>query len=257
MQVLKSFLIAFSLYSRVPVPQFQWEEEDMRYVFCFFPWVGALIAVCLYGWLCLCDSCGMGSLCRTMTAAAIPLLITGGFHVDGFLDTMDAVHSYQPKERKLEILRDSHIGAFAVIMFAVYGMVCLGGLSEIERRDLQRIMCSGFFLSRCFSGISAVSFPLAREDGMLYQFADSSRRRIVKGSLYLQSAACVCLMLYWNVFAGLLAAGVAVSLLVCYFYRSRREFGGVTGDTAGCFVVLCEGGIIAAMALFNILAKYK
>ena len=45
-----------------------------------------------------------------------------GFHVDGFMDTMDALHSYQPRERKLEILKDSHIGAFSVIKLAEFGL---------------------------------------------------------------------------------------------------------------------------------------
>ena len=48
MGIVKSFLIAFSMYSRIPVPQFQWEERDMRYIFCFFPWVGAVVGVCVY-----------------------------------------------------------------------------------------------------------------------------------------------------------------------------------------------------------------
>ena len=47
--------------------------------------------------------------------------------MDGYMDTMDAFHSYQPKERKLEILKDSHIRAFAVIMLAVYGFDLYGG----------------------------------------------------------------------------------------------------------------------------------
>ena len=53
MGIVKSFLIAFSMYSRIPVPQFQWEERDMRYTFCFFPWVGAVVGVCVYGWNCV------------------------------------------------------------------------------------------------------------------------------------------------------------------------------------------------------------
>ena len=134
MHIVKSVFIAFSLYSKIPLLQCAWEEDDMKYVYCFFPWVGALIGGCLFLWLYLCGRLQIGSLCRTMTGAAIPLLITGGFHVDGFMDTMDAVHSYQPRERKLEILKDSHIGAFAVIMLVLYGLAFLSALSEVENR---------------------------------------------------------------------------------------------------------------------------
>lgn len=256
MQILKSFFITFSLYSNIPVPQFAWKEEDMKYVFCFFPWVGALIACCLYAWMNLCFHYQIGTLCRTLSGASIPLLITGGVHLDGFMDTMDALHSYRPKEQKLQILQDSHIGAFAVIMLAVYGMICLGALSEIERTQVHKIICSGFFLSRCLCGISALSFPLAKQDGLLYLFVNSSHKRIVKFSLYLQSVICIGLMFYWQPFAGLIIAGTAICTLIYYFYRSRKEFGGVTGDTAGCFVVLCEGCMIVAASVVEIFVEF-
>lgn len=48
MHVIRSFFIALSLYSKIPVPQFVWNEEDMQYSLCFFPWVGAVIG---FAWL--------------------------------------------------------------------------------------------------------------------------------------------------------------------------------------------------------------
>lgn len=252
MQMIKSFFIAVSTYSKIPVPQFAWKEEDMKYVFCFFPWIGALIGGCIYFWNHLCDRYSIGILCRTAVDVAIPLFITGGFHVDGFLDTMDAIHSYSPKERKLEILKDSHIGAFAVIELAAYGILVLGAFSEINRDVLLKIVCGGFFLSRCLCGISAVSFPLAKKDGMLYLFTDHSHKRIVKGFLYVQSIACIGFMLWWSLTASLIIVCTALFMLAYYFYRSRKEFGGITGDTAGYFVVLCEGCIVVMAALINI-----
>ena len=249
MQVIKSFFIAVSMYSKIPVPQFEWKEEDMKYIFCFFPWIGAVIGICIYFWNILCDYCHIGILCRTAADAAIPLFFTGGFHVDGFMDTMDALHSYSPKERKLEILKDSHIGAFAVIMLAVYGMVYLGAFSEIESSEMLKIVCSSFFLSRCLCGISAVSFPLARKDGSLTLFADSSRKKIVKGALYLQSAVCIGLMVFWSPQGGLAVAAAAMAALIYYYYRSKKEFGGITGDTAGYFVLICEVCMIVAAVL--------
>lgn len=253
MRVIKSFFIAFSMYSKIPVPQFPWKDEDMKYIFCFFPWIGAWIGVCIYFWNYFCGIYHVGILCRTAINVAIPLFITGGIHVDGFMDTMDAIHSYSPKEKKLEILKDSHIGAFSVIMLVTYGIVFSGAFSEITEDALLKIVCSGFFLSRCLCGISVVSFPLAKKDGMLFTFADSSHKKIVKGSLYLQSIICIGFMLFCSFPAGLLVPLAAVTFLVYYFYRSKKEFGGVTGDTAGWFGVLCEGCIVVTAALINIL----
>ena len=106
MRILKSFIIAFSMYSQIPMPQFEWKEEDMKYMLCFFPLVGAVIGLCLYGWEKLCMGMEINGVCRTLVGTAIPLLLTGGIHVDGYMDTMDAFHSYQSRERKIEILKD-------------------------------------------------------------------------------------------------------------------------------------------------------
>ncbi len=253
MHILKSLIIAFSIYSQIPVPQFEWKEEDMKYMLCFFPWIGAVIGGCVYLWGCLCGLFDVGAMCHTLTGAAIPLMITGGFHADGFMDTMDAFHSYQPKEKKLEILKDSHIGAFAVIMLALYGMVYVGAFSEIVDKSLLRIVCGGFFLSRCLSGVSVVSFPPAKKDGMLYLFAGSSQKTTVKWTLYLQSIACICFMLWQSLSAGAIVAATAFFAFAYYYYRTKREFGGITGDTAGYFVLVCEAGMMIAAAVIHVL----
>lgn len=252
MQVLKAFFIAFSLYSQIPVPQFAWKEEDMKYVLCFFPWVGAVIGSCIHVWNQLCGTFDIGEIARITVGMAIPLLVTGGFHADGFLDTIDALHSYQPRERKLEILKDAHIGAFAVIMFAVYGLVYMGAFSEIHDEGLLKVVCGVFFLSRCLSGISAVTFPLAKKEGMLSRTAGSAASGVVKRILYLQSAVGIGWMLHWSVAGGSLAAGAAGISFGYYYRRTRKEFGGITGDTAGYFVLLCELCMIIAVAFADV-----
>ena len=80
MRIIRSFLIAFSTYSRIPVPQVEWTEENRRYAMCFFPLVGAVTGLALWGWLALCDTLGFGRLLRGAVAALLPLLITGGIH---------------------------------------------------------------------------------------------------------------------------------------------------------------------------------
>lgn len=254
MKIVKSFFIAFSIYSKIPVPQFEWKEEDMKYMLCFFPWIGAVIGGCVYLWGYFCGSHNVGELCYTLVGAAIPLLLTGGFHVDGFMDTMDAFHSYQPKEKKLEILKDSHIGAFAVIMLAAYGLVYLGAFSEIKDDTLLRMVCGGFFLSRCLSGISVVSFPSAKNNGLLYLFANNSQRKIVKWVLYLQSIICIGFMLLQSLYVGAIVTATAFLVFAYYYYRCKKELGGITGDTAGYFVLICEGSMMVVTSLINILA---
>ena len=253
MHILKSFVIAFSIYSKIPVPQFEWKEEDMKYMLCFFPWIGAVIGGGVYLWSCLCGIFDVGEICHTLIGAAVPLVITGGFHVDGFMDTMDAFHSYRPREKKLEILKDSHIGAFAVIMLVVYGIIYIGAFSEVEDPKLLKIVCGGFFFARCLSGISVVTFPSAKKDGMLYLFASSSQKAIVKWSLYLQGITCICFMLWQSLYAGILVVVAAFLAFAYYYHRTKKELGGITGDTAGYFVLICEASMMIVAAVINVL----
>ncbi len=157
----------------------------------------------------LCEKLAIGNVCYALIAAAIPLMISGGFHVDGYMDTMDAFHSYQSREKKLEILKDSHIGAFAAIMLALYYMIDIAAISKYiaERRCLRwqyRI-----FLARCFSGIAVMTLQPAKKEGLLYTFASSAQKVRVKTALYFQAALCMVLMLFvsgWYGVAAILAA---------------------------------------------------
>ena len=252
MTVLKSFFIAFSLYSAIPVPQFKWEEKDMRYVLCFFPWIGAVIGVLMYGWGVLFQTYSIGTLGYSLIGTAIPLLITGGFHVDGFMDTMDAFHSYQPREKKLEILKDSHIGAFSVIMLGLYALLYIGAFSEITDLKALAVVGAGFFLTRVLSGFAVVTFPSAKKEGLLYMFASSSQKKIVISALLLQGIGCIAFMLWQSIIYGSVAVLMVFAAFAYYYYRTRKELGGITGDTAGYFVVFCEGCMIVAVAALQI-----
>lgn len=249
MKLFKSMIIAFSIYSKIPVPQFAWEEEDMEYMMCFFPWIGGAIGLVFYGWLALCEKVQIGALCRACVAAAIPLIISGGFHVDGYMDTMDAFHSYQNREKKLEILKDSHIGAFAAIMLMLYYLIDLAALSEVVTGKAAFAVAAVFFLARCLSGIGVVTLKSAKKEGLLYTFASGAQKKRVRLALYVQLTGCITLMVAVSGIYGIVAA---VTGVLCFFYfkwKSYRELGGITGDTAGWYVTVCEAAAAVAVAV--------
>lgn len=249
MKLLKSMIIAFSIYSKIPVPQFAWKEEDMEYMMCFFPWIGGVIGLVFYGWLALCEKVQIGALCRACVAAAIPLIISGGFHVDGYMDTMDAFHSYQNREKKLEILKDSHIGAFAAIMLMLYYLIDLAALSEVVTGKAAFAVAAVFFLARCLSGIGVVTLKSAKKEGLLYTFASGAQKKRVRLALYAQLTGCIVLMVAVSGIYGIVAA---VTGVLCFFYfkwKSYRELGGITGDTAGWYVTVCEAAAAVAVAV--------
>ena len=108
---LQTIAVAFAMFSALPVPQFAWNQKNMRYAMCAFPLIGAVIG----GLWCLCGALPLPMPAKAAGFCLIPVWVTGGIHLDGYADTCDALSSYGDREKKLEILKDPHCGAFAVI----------------------------------------------------------------------------------------------------------------------------------------------
>ena len=243
-----SFVIAFAMYSRIPMPRREWTEKNMRYAICFFPWIGAVIGLLEVGFWHLCGSLQLGSWFRTVGLTVIPVAVTGGIHLDGFLDTVDARSSHAERERKLEILKDSHTGAFAILGGIVYFLLTSGGWSELRGEQLGAV-AAGFFLSRSYSGLAVVSFRQARKKGMMASFAEQAQKRQVRWVMLASILACSAFMVVLSPLYGGLAAVTALAVFGYYRYFSYREFGGATGDLAGYFVQICELSILLVLVL--------
>ena len=238
-RVWNGFLIAFAMFSRIPVPRADWDKENMKYMICFFPGIGLVIGLLICGYGKLCGLTDMGSLMRAAGYVLIPLLVTGGIHMDGFLDTVDALSSWQPKEKKLEILKDSHAGAFAVIMGCAYFILALGVWSEMDEKVLP-VLAAGYILSRALSGMALATFPCENKKGSLGMFADAAQKRVLKIVLALWILVCAGGAFWWDWRYGLLLSGTAAAVYGYYYHMAMKAFGGTTGDIAGFFVQVCE-----------------
>lgn len=248
MRVIRSFIIAFSTYSRIPMPQVEWSNENRKYSMCFFPLIGAVIGLILWGWLWICDALKIGLLLKGAVGAIIPLLVTGGIHMDGFMDTSDALASWQPKERRLEILKDSHVGAFAVIGCAGYLLLSAAVFSEMSVRNAPMMM-GVFMISRALSALALAFFKSARPGGMMDGFARSAHRRMVSIAAGIYAAVCAAL---WIACGKWIAAGCLAAAAACFaYYRhmAYKAFGGVTGDLAGWFVQTTELALAAVIVV--------
>ena len=113
---LQTIAVAFAMFSALPVPQFAWNQKNMRYAMCAFPLIGVVIG----GLWCLCGALPLPMPAKAAGFCLIPVWVTGGIHLDGYADTCDALSSYGDREKKLEILKDPHCGAFAVIRLCSY-----------------------------------------------------------------------------------------------------------------------------------------
>ena len=250
----KAVCVAFSIYSKIPMPKFDWASEDMKYHLCFFPWIGAVIGACSIGLDWLACRWGINELFRICILMALPLMITGGFHADGFMDTMDALHSYQDKNRKLEILKDPHIGAFSVIMLALYGVLYLGFLSGITSSFI--VIYGGcFFLTRALSGILVVMMPGAKKDGMLSATKQTADGKIIGAVLGLQILVVVAALFLYDIRASVLIVLVLFGSVMHFMHLCKKEFGGITGDLSGYFVVSSQLYCTVCLSMLSVILE--
>lgn len=254
-----SFKIAISMYSRIPVPRSQWTEENKSYAMCFFPWVGLAVGAIFLGIFYLgrwTEGRGIleSEIFWSAALALTPLAVTGGIHMDGFLDTADAIHSYAPRNRRLEILKDPHTGAFAVISCGAY-LLCALALYSVLTATCAQVAALGFVLSRTLSGLSVVCFPKAKRDGTVADFAAAARNAVVRNVLlcYL-ILLCVSMVLIGGV-AGAGALAGAGAMFLYYYRMAMDKFGGITGDLAGYFLQMCELMIVAGALVGELAGK--
>ena len=234
------------------MPRADWEKENMKYAMCFFPWVGAVIGACVYLWGRFAGNIPVGSILYAAVLTLIPIFITGGIHLDGLLDTADALSSWQTRERRLEILKDSHTGAFAIITCCMYFIAYFGFSSELF--EMQRIegigvIAIGFFLSRCLSGFSVTAFPCAKDSGLAATFANGADKKRAGKVLIAEGILAIAVMIWVSIPLGIAAVVAALLTFWWYHHMSVEKFGGITGDLAGCFLQVCELMILVAVVV--------
>lgn len=249
-----SFLIAISMYSRIPVSTISWTDRRMRYALCFFPVIGLAVGAADIFFIWLCSWLEAGEFFRACGLTAIPLLITGGIHLDGYLDVTDARSSCGDREKKLEILKDPRAGAFAVIGCGVYLLLYAGAVSQLGKQEL--LLLPGILvLERALSGFSVVCFPKARKDGLAAGFSKAAAKETVAALLMVTAVACMAVLWYVGGICGLAVIFSCLVTFGCYYRMSMREFGGINGDLAGHFLQSCERNAVIILALFGMLLR--
>ena len=252
MTVLRSLVMAFACFSRIPVPNVKWEDSSMRFMMCFFPLVGVVVGLLVWLWLLVCDLVGFGAIARGAGIALVPIVVTGGIHVDGLADVFDAQSSHAEPDRKREILKDPHLGAFAAIglvsyMIAYFALGCEApALADAGKVGLLFVLLHAY--SRCLSGIATTVFPQNASQGMLAQFHDSANKGAVV-ALAVEAIACVAAFVVASPLAGVLMAVAGLLSLLWIFVFSRRQFGGMSGDLAGCFLQVAEIAMLACLVV--------
>ena len=115
-----------------------------------------------------------------------------------------------------------------------------------------KIMAVGFMVSRCFSGISVMTFPKARKDGTVAEFSKKAEEIKVRNVLIFYLVLLFILMVWIQPVMGILAFAGAALLFLYYHHMAIKYFGGITGDLAGFFLCICEVGMALILAVTSV-----
>lgn len=241
MSYLKGFLASLGMFSILPVPHFIWNDAIVAKMIPTFPFVGLVIG--LLWWF----FAGILMVLHVPTGLFIALLgvfvpiITGFIHLDGYMDTADAILSRRMEltERR-RILKDPTTGCFAVIAFGLYLLLWVCGLMGLLERGISlKILILIPILARSVGGIAVMALPSMTEQG----YGAGFRKGAQLSSFVIPVFAIICAVMGawylvdgWSAFACLGAVGVGFLVAMgCY-----RNLEGFNGDLAGCTIILTE-----------------
>ena len=169
----------------------------------------------------------------------VTVILTGGLHYDGFMDTVDGLFSGRSRERMLEIMRDSRVGSFGAL-----AAMCLLLFNWTAMRDIPILMSmTALFvmpiIGRMAMVLAIYAFPYARPEGMGKAFADMVDKKAVS----IAGVTTALFVLPWGQSAALaLFLGIGFGLLLAAYIA--RKLGGLTGDAYGAVELLTESFVL-------------
>ena len=239
-----AFAMCQSMFCAIPCPWKVWDEQARGKMLLFLPLVGLEIGLI---WVILAQICrlfALPALVIGLILAVYPYLVTGFLHLDGFMDVTDAVKSWRDLERRREILKDSHVGSFAVINLVLLVVAQFALFSSAADEADSLILLFVPAVSRCCSALAVTGLkPMATS-----QYANREKQT----SHLIVTALLLCVF----VTAGFLLCGkYGFALLGClagYGLALRRGYHsleGMNGDISGYALTLGELCAVAVYAL--------
>ena len=271
---MRAFFIGLQFLTRISiVEQKDWCEKDFADSVRYFPLIGLVLGIIYAAFaallLILLPQNGF-LLPHHVVAAALlilPILLTGGLHCDGFMDTMDGLFSGRSRERMLEIMKDSRVGAngvFAFVLLMIFDWSIL--LDLLQSAWLFPALFAMPIVSRLMMVVAISAFPYARPVGMGKAFKDGGTKSVLYGAFFYT----LILVFFPGVAADFLgiipldAAGLSswllsmtavifAALLFTIFFASyaTRHLGGLTGDVYGAITTLTETLVLLGFWVFS------
>ena len=246
---MKKYMTAFamtqSMFCSMPFPCKAWDEKCRPYMLLCLPVIGLEIGVM---WLLasfLLRFFAVPPMLYGLVMCALPYLLTGFMHLDGYMDVVDAVCSWRDLERRREILKDSHVGSFAVVWCVFLILAGFAVFSSMTADTPYGILLFIPVVSRCCSAMAIMKLKTMNTS----QYANAANYPKWHQML-LVIMILLCLGLGF-VLAGKYSISLMIGLLgYCVALRkSYRSLQGMNGDISGFCICISELCAVAAMAL--------
>lgn len=234
-----SFLAALHFLTTIPIaPRRHFTDAQLGASLAYYPIVGALIGLMLVGVRLAFTLLFTASIGAVLTLA-MWVLVTGGLHLDGFMDACDGLFSHRSTEERLRIMRDVHVGAWGVLGVVLLLVSKLAALPAVSDEGLLLAPT----LARWALSLSVVVFPYGRPEG----WGKTLKERSGPRPLVVATLMAFALVLFFARVGGLVAfACVLIStLLIARFALDRLP--GLTGDVYG---MIAEVGEVVVLLVF-------
>lgn len=232
------FLLAWQFFSAIPIKkQLDMNAKSVTWMYAFLPIIGLLIGSMISGGVFVITSySGISSLLLSILIVIMFIILTGGLHLDGWIDMSDAFFSYGEKEKRLEILDDPRTGAFGVISVFCLLLLKVGVIYEMLLKGHVEIIPFIIFIpfiARLGMLVYFLTMQTAKQTGLAAYFKSIIISKKLMLIISVFSIALVAIWIYFSMYS--LFILVIVMLLSIFFYRkwSIRHFGGMSGDLLG------------------------
>jgi len=241
--------MSFGLFTAIPLPLFVWDEACANFMLVCFPFIGGLIGVLWWGVAKLVIYGGIHIMLASALTAIFPFLASGFLHLDAFMDTSDAILSRRPLEEKRRILKDPHIGAFAVIMLAVlFVMQFAVVFTIVEKGQCLVLLITVPVISRCCAALSILCLKTMPQSNYANMFRQNTGIQH-KIAVLITAILAIAISGYFVQTIGLITAASAVVGFTAALVRAYKDLRGVSGDVAGFALVIGELCGLIAMAV--------
>lgn len=251
MRYLKGFCMAMGMFTGIPLPFHIWDEKLTSVMIASFPLVGLVIGGIWWLAAFLLTFLNVPLIITAAVLTVVPFFVAGFIHLDGYMDTNDALLSWRPMEEKLRILVDSRVGAFSVVMLAIVFLLQFAAMHEVAAAGRYFVLLVAISaLSRCCAAFSIFTLrhmPQSNYTALLKQNIGLSHKIFV---LIIAAALIAAAFLYGG-FLGLAVAGAVVLGYAAAIRRAFKGFDGISGDLLGYALVISELCGLTALAVLQ------